>query len=117
MPSSNPAARQAVVMLERAGKKNQAPIWLVASRRLGGPAAMKVQVNVGKLSRLAQSNDAMFVPGKVLGTGVVDKKIVIGAFSFSASAKGKIEASGGEALGVDEFIRKYPKGSGVRLVE
>lgn len=117
MPSSNPAARQAVVMLERAGKKNQAPIWLVASRRLGSPAGTKVQVNVGKVSRLAQAGGAVFVPGKVLGTGIIDKKVVIGAFSYSASAKAKIEASGGAALDVGEFLHKYPKGSGVRLVE
>jgi large subunit ribosomal protein L18e len=117
MPASNPAARHAVVMLERAGKKNQAPIWLVASRRLAGPVSGKVEVNVGKLSKLAESGKAVFVPGKVLGTGTIDKKVVIGAFSYSASAKSKIEVAGGTALSVEEFLDKFPKGSGVSLVE
>jgi large subunit ribosomal protein L18e len=116
-PPSNPLAKQAVVMLERAGKKNQAPIWLAASRRLGSPAATKVQVNVGKISRLTAAGGAVFVPGKVLGTGTIDKKIEIGAFSYSASARAKIEASGGSAMTVEEFLVKHPKGSGVRLVE
>jgi large subunit ribosomal protein L18e len=116
-PSPNPIARQAVVMLERAGKKNQAPIWLVASRRLNSPAATRVQVNVGKISRLAASGGAVFVPGKVLGTGTIDKKVNIGAFSYSASARAKIEASGGSAMTVEEFLAKHPKGSGVKFVE
>jgi large subunit ribosomal protein L18e len=114
---SNPVARQAVVMLERAAKKNDAPIWLAASRRLGSPAATKVQVNVGKISRLAASGEMVFVPGKVLGTGTIDKKVEIGAFSYSASARAKIEASGGSAMTVQEFLARHPKGSGVRLVE
>ena len=117
MPASNPAARHAVVMLERAGKKNQAPIWLVASRRLAGPVSARVQVNVGKVSRVAQSGGAVFVAGKVLGTGIIDKKVVIGAFSYSATAKSKIEVAGGSALSVEEFLHKFPKGSGVSLVE
>ena len=104
-------------MLERAGKKNQAAIWLTASRRLGSPAATKVQVNVGKISRLVTSGGAVFVPGKVLGTGTIDKKVEIGAFSYSVSARSKIEASGGSAMTIGEFLAKYPKGSGVKLVE
>ena len=68
------------------------------------------------MSRVADAGEAIFVPGKVLGTGVIDKKLVVGAFSFSSSARFKIEASGGSALSVEEFLKKYPKGSGVKLV-
>ena len=113
MTSSNPMARQAFVMLERAAKKNKAPIWLAASRRLGSPALTKVQVNVGKISRLAAAGGAVFVPGKVLGAGIIDKKVEIGAFSYSASARAKIEAVGGSAMTIAEFLGKHPKGSGV----
>ena len=116
-PAPNPVAKQAVVMLERAGKKNQAPIWLAASRRLGSPAATKVEVNVGKISKVTSPGGAVFVPGKVLGTGIIDKKVEIGAFSYSASARAKIEASGGSAMTVEEFLARHPNGSGVRLVE
>jgi len=116
-PALSPITKQAIVMLERAGKKNQAPIWLAASRRLGSPAATKVEVNVGKISRLAAPGGAFFVPGKVLGTGIIDKKVEIGAFTYSATARAKIEASGGSAMTVEEFLAKHPNGSGVRLVE
>ncbi len=116
MTSSNPIMRRTIVMLERAGKEQEAPIWAAASSMLGRSALAKVEVNLGRISRVAQEGQALFVPGKVLGTGTIDKKVVVGAFSFSASAKSKIVAQGGSALSVEQFLKKYPKGSGVKLV-
>ena len=117
MTASNPKLRQAAVMLERAAKRQKAPIWSEASRLLSAETKNRVEVNVGRISRLAAEGQALFVPGKVLGTGVMDKKIVLGAFSFSASARSKVESSGGSALSIEQFLKKYPKGSGVHLVK
>lgn len=116
MTASNPILRRASVMLERAGKKQKAPIWGEASDMLSSPSKTRVEVNLGRISRLAEDGQAVFVPGKVLGTGVMDKKLVVGAFAFSSGARSKIEASGGSALSVEEFLKKFPRGSGVRLV-
>ena len=116
MTSSNPVLRRTSVMLERMGKKQKAPIWKEASSMLSGPTKARVEVNLGRISRLADAGDTVFVPGKVLGTGVIDRKVIIGAFAFSSAAKSKIEASGGSALSIEEFLKKYPKGSGVKLV-
>ena len=105
-------------MLERASKEGKAPIWLVAARRLSSPSKNKVEVNVGRISRIVKSGEAVFVPGKVLGTGTIGKKkLVVGAFSFSSQARTKIMEAGGSVLTVEEFLKKYPKGSGVKLVE
>jgi large subunit ribosomal protein L18e len=104
-------------MLERAGKKEHARIWSEASALLSGPTKTRVEVNLGRISRVSEDGEAVFVPGKVLGTGVMGRKVVVGAFAFSSSAKSKIEASGGSALSVVEFLKKYPKGSGVKLVK
>ena len=116
MTASNPLLRKASVMLERAGKKQRAPIWSHASALLSKPARTKVEVNVGRISRLAEEGEAVFVPGKVLGTGVIGKKVIVGAYAFSKGAKSKIESSGGTVLTVEQFLKKYPKGSGVKLV-
>jgi large subunit ribosomal protein L18e len=105
------------VMLERAAKRQSAPIWNEASRLLSAETKNRVEVNVGRISRIAEDGQALFVPGKVLGTGVLDKKVVVGAFSFSASAKSKLESAGGSALSVEQFLKKYPRGSGVQLVK
>jgi large subunit ribosomal protein L18e len=117
VPASNPVLRHTSVMLERAAKDQKAAVWQAASQLLSGPSKNRVEVNLGRLSRLTKPGEAVFVPGKVLGTGLIDKKVVVGAFSFSASARSKIEASGGSALSVEQFLKKYPKGSGVKLVE
>ena len=117
MTASNPLLRQTSVTLEKAGKKQKASIWRVASEMLSAPAVNRVEVNLNRISKVAKSGHPIFVPGKVLGTGLIQKKLVIGAFSFSSAAKSKIEASGGSALSVEEFLRKFPKGSGVKLVQ
>ena len=117
MTATNPVLRHASVMLEKAGKKQKAPIWMEASSLLSNPTSIRVEVNLGRISRMAGEGEVIFVPGKVLGTGIMGRKLTVGAFAFSASAKSKIEASGGSALTVGEFLKKYPRGSGVKLVK
>jgi large subunit ribosomal protein L18e len=104
-------------MLERAGREQDAPIWTVAAKLLARPGRTNIEVNIGRVSRLAEDGQAIFVPGKVLGAGVLDKKLVVGAFSFSDGAKSKLRASGGTPLSVREFLDKFPKGNGVKLVQ
>lgn len=116
MTASNPVLRRTAVMLEKAGKKQKARIWSDASTLLSANTRTRVEVNLGRISKVAGDAEAVFVPGKVLGTGAASKKLVVGAFSFSASARSKIEATGGAALSVEDFLEKYPKGSGVKLV-
>jgi len=117
MTSPNPVLRRTLVLLERAGKEGKAPVWSVASELLRRSASSKVEVNLGRISRVAKEGEAIFVPGKVLGSGLIDKKVTVGAFTFSTSAKSKILATGGSALTVDQFVKKFPDGSGVKLVE
>jgi len=115
--SSNAGLRRTVVMLERAGRKQKIPVWKDASQLLARPASLKVEVNVGRISRIAEVGAKVLVPGKVLGSGSVEKKVVVGAFSFSASARKKIESGGGSALTIEEFLKKYQEGSGVIVVK
>jgi len=56
------------------------------------------------------------VPGKVLGTGEISKKITIAAHTFSSSACDKILNAKGEILTISELIKKNPKGSKVRIL-
>ncbi len=104
-------------MLQRAAKAAKAPVWDEASRMLSRPSGLKVEVNVGRLSKMAREGRVFLVPGKVLGSGTLEKKVVVGAFSFSAAAKRKIADKGGSAMTLEEFLKKYPKGSDVRIVE
>ncbi len=104
-------------MLERAGKEHHAPIWSAAAEMLSRPRSSAVQVNLSRVRHAAGDAEAVFVPGKVLGGGSVDRKLVVGAFSFSESARSKLKAAGGSPLSVEQFLARYPKGSGVRIVQ
>ena len=116
----NKLLRSAIVLLERKGRseKDGKPtgIWKEAARYLSSGNVTWPEVNVGRLARVGDAT-AVFVPGKVLGTGNIEKKLNVGAFSFSASARSKIEKAGGKTFTVEDFVKKYPEGSGVALVK
>ena len=114
---SNNAIRSQAVMLERKGRKEKSALWRDAAKYLGAPKSTETVVNISRLSRAGDGKAPLLVPGKVLGTGSLDKKLVVGAFTFSTSARAKIESAGGEAIGIEEFTSRYPNGSGVILVK
>ncbi|RLF97829.1 MAG: 50S ribosomal protein L18e [Thaumarchaeota archaeon] len=80
------------------------------------PRRNRRTVNLYKLNRLTESGDAVYVPGKVLGTGDIDHPITISAFSFSKKAYEKLLKSGSTVLTTKEFAEKYPRGSGVKII-
>jgi large subunit ribosomal protein L18e len=112
---ANKVLRSAIVLLERKARSEKTGIWREAARYLSSGTVTWPEVNVGRLARIEHAS-AVFVPGKVLGTGNLEKKLNVGAFSFSASARSKIERAGGKAFSVEEFVKEYPEGSGVALV-
>jgi large subunit ribosomal protein L18e len=113
---SNKILRTQAVMLERLGRKQKIAIWRDAAEYLSASRLNETFVNLTRLARADSGDSPLFVPGKVLGSGPLEKKLVVGAFSYSVAAKKKIETAGGEALTIDEFVKRFPDGSGVRLV-
>jgi large subunit ribosomal protein L18e len=114
--ASDTHLKHVAVMLERASRQKKAKVWSDASRLLTSPGSTRVEVNLGRLTRAAGEGTRVLVPGKVLGFGNLGKKLTVGAYSFSASARAKIAESGGSALTLEEFVKKYPDGGGVRIV-
>jgi large subunit ribosomal protein L15 len=56
-------------------------------------------VNVGLLDQMAGLEGSIELSGmKVLGSGKVTRKLSVSAAGFSATAKDKIEAAGGQAV-------------------
>ena len=103
--------------LRRAGAAQKAPLWRDLARRLSGPLRSRATVNLSRIARVAPAGATIVVPGKVLGSGALPHAVTIAAFSFSGSARTKIEAAGGKALSIGELIKKTPTGSNVRIVE
>ena len=74
-------------------------------------------INVDQLEKLVKDGEIVAFSAKVLGAGVITKKITIGAVAFSAEAKRKITSAGGQAMTLAELWEKHPKGTNVRLLK
>lgn len=98
---------------ELSGKEGK--IWKDLARRLSGPRKNMAAINMARISRYAKSGDNIVVPGKVLGDGNLDKKVSLGALSFSKEAKKKVTGAGGRCMTIEELVRENPKGSKLRI--
>jgi large subunit ribosomal protein L18e len=113
---TNPNLVRLIQHLKDAGRLNEAPVWRDIALRLEGPAGNWAEVNIGKLNRYANENDVVVIPGKLLGSGEIAKKVTVAAYRFSGQAKEKISNAGGQNLTLEELVEKNPKGSKVKLM-
>lgn len=97
-------------------KKQKKDIWKRTASDLEKPRRIRRLVNLSRINRYTKEGEIALVPGKVLGDGIIEKKIDIAAFIFSDSAKEKIKAAGGSALSISELFKKNPDAKGVRLI-
>ena len=91
-------------------KEKKESTWKNLAKILSKPKRNRATVNVGKINRYTKDGDVILVPGKVLGYGDINKKVVVVALSFSREAKRKIEQSGGKCKKIEEIIDEKPKG-------
>jgi large subunit ribosomal protein L18e len=91
-------------------------IWKRAAELLSKPRRRRVEVNVGKIGQYAPEGATVLVPGKVLGTGKLNKKITVAAFMFSDGAKKALLESGAKAIGIEELFKQNPEGKSVFIL-
>jgi len=103
-------------LLKKIAREKRVNIWAYVAEILEKPRSATPQVNLSKISRYSKENEIVVVPGKVLGTGSLEHKLTIAAFSFSESAKTKIEKSGGRYITIRDLIKENPTGSGVKII-
>ena len=99
--------------LRKAYRESEAMIWKRVRELIekGGR-----EVNLDRIGKNTSNGDKVIVPGKVLGSGNIDHKVIIGALSFSKSAVKKIKRVGGEALILEDFVNRFKDGSKVKLI-
>ena len=113
---SNSTLVKTIADLKEASRKNEAPLWRSIAARLEGPARNWPSVNVSKLEYNIDKNGKAIIPGKLMGTGIVTKKMTIAAYSFTDSAKEKIQSAGGKCLTYNEMIKATPKDTDVMVI-
>ena len=93
------------------------PAWLKVASLLSRPRRKQIKINLDKINEKTKEGDTIVVPGKVLGTGNVDKKLRVAAFSFSKSAREKLKKMKGEVVSIVDEIKINPEAKGVKLIE
>ncbi|MHA1213906.1 MAG: 50S ribosomal protein L18e [Candidatus Hodarchaeales archaeon] len=103
--------------LKTKSKEANKRIWALVASEMARPRRRRIAVNLTHLNRHSSSGDVIIVPGKVLGSGVMNHKISIAAEEFSESAKQKLLESGSIILKIDEMMEKYPEGSNIKIMK
>lgn len=113
---SNPNLEGLIFELKKLSRENEAAIWRDVAKRLEKPSRVWAEVNVAAIEKYAAAKENIIVAGKLLGLGNLTKPVNIAAFSASASARKKVEKSGGKFMNILELAQSNPKGSGVRIM-
>lgn len=102
--------------LKKESNSQKAGIWRRIADDLEKSTRKRRVVNVSRLNRTTKANETVIVPGKVLGTGVLEHEIIIAAYSFSQTAKKTIEQAKGKCLSIQDLLKQNPKGKDVRII-
>lgn len=116
MKARKKASKDFVEKLYREGSESKARVWKAVAENLNRPRRRMFEVNLTRIEKYAKPKETVVVPGTVLGSGDIKKKVVVAALKFSGSAKDKIEKSGGQCLSIEELYEKNPKGRGLRIM-
>lgn len=103
-------------LLRKSANKYDAPIWKRVRELLQKSKRRRVAVNISRINRYTVEGDVVVVPGKVLGAGVIDHKVTVGAFSYSMTARKKLVEADCIILNIEELINKYPRGREVKII-
>lgn len=113
---SNPQLANLIAELKKKSILESSPFWKRIATDLEKPSRNRRAVNLSRLNRFTKENEIIIVPGKVLGSGSIDHKITVVAFTFSGGAAEKLKKQNCGAISIYDFISKNPKTSEVRIM-
>jgi large subunit ribosomal protein L18e len=117
MAKTNPRLVKLVQDLKTKSHEEKVAIWKDVAKRLERPTRNYTEVNVGQINRHVLEGETALVPGKVLGSGVLDNSVTVVALDFSLSARDKITNVKGKCLTIEQLIEENPSGKGVRIIQ
>jgi large subunit ribosomal protein L18e len=89
--------------------------WMPLAQMLSGPTNRYSSLNLSEINTAA-TESIIVVPGKVLSSGSLDKKVSVYAISFSASAEEKLDKAKIAHGTILDIIKKNPKATGVQVL-
>ena len=102
-------------LIDTLGREKK-PIWKKVVYELSKPRRQTAEINLSKLEAHAADGGTILVPGKVLGSGSISKRITVAAFSFSGTARKLIADAGGRAVSIESLYKANPRGKDVLIL-
>jgi len=116
MSKTNPRLSSLIADLKSAAREDGVDVWQDVADRLEKPRRTHAEINLGRIERYARPDETVVVPGKVLGSGVLDKGVTVAAVDFSGTAETKIEQADGTAVRLEQALEDNPDGENVRVM-
>ncbi|GAA0202178.1 LSU ribosomal protein L18AE [Haladaptatus litoreus] len=116
MSKTNPRLSSLIAELKSVSRSEETDVWNDVATRLEKPRSTHAEVNLGRIERYAQEDETVIVPGKVLGSGVLQKNVTVAAVDFSSTAETKIEQANGDPIQLEQAIEQNPNGANVRVI-
>ena len=113
---TNPILMGLIEDLKNKSIEQKVNIWNKIASDLQRPTRKRRIVNLSKLNRYTKENETIIVPGKVLGSGILDHKLIISAYQFSESAKEKLAKAGATIIPLNDLIKESPRGKRIRII-
>ena len=113
---TNPVLITLIHDLKKASYENDATIWKDIALRLEKPSKNWPEVTLDRINKYINEKETALVPGKVLSSGDLTKKVNIAAWSFSEKSMEKIKKAGGKYMSIEELMKSNPKGKDIRIL-
>ena len=113
---TNPALNSLIHELKKQASEKDATIWKDLALRLEKSSKNWAEVNLNRISKHINDKETALVPGKVLSTGDLTKKVSIAAWSFSEKSTEKIKKAGGKTMTIQELMKSNPNGKNIRIL-
>jgi large subunit ribosomal protein L18e len=113
---TNPLLKGLIEDLKLKSVEQKVALWKQLASDLEKSSRRRKIVNLSKINLYTKENETIVVPGKVLGSGVLDHKVTISAYQFSDSAKEKITKAGAKMIPLNELIKESPKGKRIKIM-
>jgi large subunit ribosomal protein L18e len=114
--TTNPMLQELIVEMKKKSISDNTRVWKRIAHDLERPTRNRRIVNIARINRFTKPDETIIVPGKVLGSGSLDHKLTIAAFSFSRGALKEIEQGNAKAVLLKDFLKEDIKGKRVRII-
>jgi large subunit ribosomal protein L18e len=109
-------AQELISELKKKADEQDSKLLRRIASDLERPNRIMREVNLSRINRVTKKDETIVVPGKVLGGGEIDHKVIVYALKFSQGALSKLEKSGSVAVQISDIAKEPVKGKKIRII-